>query len=123
QEHLTAMIASQLEDLEVTPSNQLHSLPDGEQVRIGGLLVAAQRPPTANGVAFLAIEDVYGMTNVVLMPPIYQASRKALRSSFIMVEGDLQLTNGAVHVLAHRVSALYCDLPALQRHTSRIMWK
>ena len=44
--------------------------------------------------AFLAIEDAWGLVNVVLRPEVYQASRGARRSRFVVVEGALHLRAG-----------------------------
>jgi error-prone DNA polymerase len=70
------------------------------------VLVAAQRPPTAKGVAFLTIEDVWGLVNVVLYPDVYEAYRPVLRSRFVLVEGVLQNQNGAINILACQVRPL-----------------
>ena len=104
--HLTELVSGQLREMGVTASGALPGLADGSKVWVGGVLVASQRPPTARGVAFLAIEDAWGLVNVVLWPEVYQASRGALRSRFVVVEGALQKKGGAISVLAQRVVAL-----------------
>jgi error-prone DNA polymerase len=81
-------------------------VPDGRKVWVGGVLVSHQRPPAARGTAFLALEDEGGLINVVLKPEVYEASRGALRSPFVAVEGRLQRRGGAINVLARRVVAL-----------------
>jgi hypothetical protein len=45
------------------------------------VVVSRQRPPTARGKAFLALEDEGGLINVALKPETYEASRRALRST------------------------------------------
>lgn len=104
--HLTDLVSSQMREMGVTASEELVNLPDGRRVWVGGVLVAAQRPPTAKGVAFLALEDRWGLMNIVLHPEVYQASRPALRSQFVVVEGALQKRGGAISVLAHQVLPL-----------------
>jgi len=101
--HLTELVSEQLRGMGVTPSAVLPDLTPGSHVWIGGVLAAAQRPPTAKGLAFLTIEDIWGLVNVVLYPEVYEASRPALRSRFVMVEGELQNHHGAINVLASRV--------------------
>jgi error-prone DNA polymerase len=90
----------------VTPSGALPDLRDGCKVWVGGVVVSRQRPPTAKGTAFLALEDEGGLINVVLRREVYEASRKALRSPFVVVEGRLQRRGEAISVLARRVMAL-----------------
>jgi error-prone DNA polymerase len=105
-DHLTTMVSKQLGQMGITSSQTLPKLEDGHRVWVGGILASAQRPPTARGVAFLAIEDRWGLVNVVLQPDVYETSRPALRSPFVVVEGRLQKRNGAITILAHRVLPL-----------------
>lgn len=108
--HLTTLVSDRLREMGVTPSGALPDLVDGGRVWVGGVVVSAQRPPAANGVAFLALEDEWGLVNVVLRPEVYQASRPVLRqrrnSPFVVVEGQLQKRNGAISILAHKVIPL-----------------
>ena len=61
----------------------LADLPHGAAVRVGGLVVARQRPGTAKGVVFLLIEDETGTVNVdrpaarIRAPPADRALRTA----------------------------------------------
>ena len=41
----------------VTPIAELSRWPDGTKLRVGGVIIARQRPPTARGAAFIALED------------------------------------------------------------------
>ena len=45
--------------------SQLHSMNNGQKVKVGGIVVTRQSPPTANGIRFLALEDSSGIINVV----------------------------------------------------------
>ena len=92
--HLTELVSGQLRAMGVMASGALPGLADGSKVWVGGVLVASQRPPTTKGVAFLAIEDAWGLVNVVLRPEVYQASRGALWSWFVVGEGVLHLRTG-----------------------------
>ena len=47
----------------------------GRRVRIGGLVVARQRPGTANGIVFLLIEDEHGTINLIVPPAVYERHR------------------------------------------------
>ncbi len=105
-EHLTALVGDKLRAMGITPSGALPDLRDGCKVWVGGVVVSAQQPPTARGTAFLALEDEGGLINVVLRPKVYEASRKALKSPFVVVEGRLQKRGQAISVLAHRVIPL-----------------
>jgi error-prone DNA polymerase len=104
--HLTALVAEKLKAMGVTLSKALPKLRDGAKVLVGGVIASAQRPPTAKGTAFLALEDEKGLVNVVLKPQVYEASREALRASFVVVEGKVQKRGKGVSVVARRVMPL-----------------
>ena len=81
----------------------LPDLRDGCKVWVGGVVASAQRPPTAKGTAFLALEDEGGLINVVLRPKVYEDSRKALKSPFVVVEGRLQKQGQGISMLVRSV--------------------
>ena len=82
---------------------ELPHLKHGQKVKIGGLIVARQHPPTAKGFCFLAVEDPDGMVNVVVPPAVYEQCRQAIHSAFVIVEGVVQKDHGAINVLAAQV--------------------
>jgi hypothetical protein len=46
--------------------------PHGRRVRVAGLLVVHQSPPTAKGFHFLTLETETGLVNVIVRPAIYR---------------------------------------------------
>jgi error-prone DNA polymerase len=79
----------------------------GVRVIVAGLIVARQRPPTANGVTFLLLEDETGQLNVVVMPPLYAENRALVRGEPIMlVRGRLQRSGGTINVVAEELRSL-----------------
>jgi error-prone DNA polymerase len=86
--------------------SELSHLKHGQRVKVGGLIVTLQRPPTAKGVAFLALEDPTGLVNVVIAPPVYAQYREAIHATFVIVEGVVQQDHGAINVVAKEVHAV-----------------
>ena len=72
-------------------------------MKVGGLIVTLQRPPTAKGFAFLALEDPDGIVNVVIAPDVYAQYRDAIHSTFVVIDGILQRDHGAINVIAREV--------------------
>jgi error-prone DNA polymerase len=107
QQHLTAGVAPILNAMGATPVAALADYRAGTHIRVGGILVARQQPPTAKGITFLALEDATGVLNVVLKPPALARSREALRAPFVIAEGEVQRRDGAVSVLARRLLPVY----------------
>lgn len=75
--------------------------------RIVGVLAAdlSRRGYQAEGMR-VRLEDEEGLINVILKPQVYEASRNALRSAFVVVEGSLQRRGEAISALARRVVAV-----------------
>ena len=51
---------------------QLETGRAGRRVRVAGLVVARQRPATANGITFMLLEDEFGAINLIVPPPVYE---------------------------------------------------
>ncbi|HET8980667.1 MAG TPA: error-prone DNA polymerase [Solirubrobacteraceae bacterium] len=95
---------------DVATSRDLGRLPHGRRVRVGGLVVARQRPGTAGGVVFILLEDEFGTINLVVPPPVYERHRLTVRTEPLMlVEGRLErlaAAGGAINVLVDRVGQI-----------------
>ena len=85
----------------------LETLAHGCRVRVGGLVVARQRPGTASGVVFVLLEDEVGVINLVLTPKVYESHRLLVRTEpLLLVEGTLEryaAGGGVINVLVDRV--------------------
>ena len=78
-EHPLALMRPELDPATVTSADLLGS--PTEPIVIAGMTVARQRPATANGVVFMLLEDESGMTNVVVLPPVYERHRLLVRTA------------------------------------------
>jgi error-prone DNA polymerase len=107
--HPLALLRDELPEDAVTAAD-LHHLAHGTPVRMGGLVVARQRPGTAKGIVFLLIEDEVGTVNLIVPPPLYERRRLTIRTEpLILVEGTLErlpAAGGAINVLVSDVFAL-----------------
>ena len=93
---------------EAMPSlRHLQVMPDGERVRVPGMVVCRQQPGTAKGFVFLLLEDEFGMLNVIVPPWLHERQRALVRGeAFVIIEGELQRKEGTVNVLAERFAPL-----------------
>jgi error-prone DNA polymerase len=100
-EQIIALHRPRLERLGVQRSKDLERRHNGERVRVAGLVVVRQRPPTAKGFVFITMEDEDGLMNVIVKPDVYQQYYKVLRNCFLLiVEGTIQKQSGILNVLA-----------------------
>ncbi len=85
----------------------LERMPDGERVRVPGMVVCRQQPGTAKGFVFLLLEDEYGMVNVIVPPWLHERQRALVRGeAFVIIEGELQRKENTVNLLAERFHKL-----------------
>lgn len=116
--HLLEFARPHLQRQQVTPAAAVPAVADGRVIRIAGLVVARQRPETANGFVFVCLEDETGLVNVILRPDVYARYRSVVRTaSLLLIEGELQRRDGAINVLARRVAAV--PTPASERVVSK----
>jgi len=100
-DQLISLHRPRLDRLSVLRSGELERKRNGERVRVAGLVVVRQRPPTAKGFVFITMEDEDGLTNVIIKPDVYQQYYKVLRNCFLLiVEGTIQKQRGILNVLA-----------------------
>jgi error-prone DNA polymerase len=91
--HPLCFARERLSKLGVIVRAQLDSLPDGRRVRVAGVVIARQRPPTKSGqtVIFITLEDETGLIEVTVFERIYQRWGKIIFSSnALVVDGILQ---------------------------------
>jgi error-prone DNA polymerase len=107
--HPLALLRPRLPRDAVT-SRDLETLPHGARIRVGGLVVARQRPGTANGIVFVLLEDEHGTINLIVPPDIYERHRLTVRTEPLMlVAGKLErlpAAGGAISVLVDRVGSI-----------------
>lgn len=78
-------------------SLRLRSQQQGFQrtVKIAGLLLLRQRPPTAKGVVFATLEDEYGFVDLILHKYVFDKHRDVfLQNCFLVVTGKVQKIMG-----------------------------
>jgi error-prone DNA polymerase len=97
----------------VLSSRELAEAGHGKRVQVAGLVVARQRPATANGVTFMLLEDEHGTINLIVPPPIHDKFRLAVRSeSLVLAEGKLEHREGSTNVVVSQIRRLERpDLP------------
>ena len=84
-------------------SEDLRRLPHGTPITVAGLVVARQRPATANGIVFLLLEDELGTINLIVPPPVYDRDRLVVRGEpLVVATGRLEKhprAEGAINVV------------------------
>jgi error-prone DNA polymerase len=94
-------------DPAIRRSSDLARTADGATVEVAGMVVARQRPETANGIVFMLLEDERGTVNLIVPPPVYDRHRSLVRTApLLRARGRLERREGATNVLVAELWAL-----------------
>ncbi len=105
--HLMEVCRERLDAAGVLTSRDLGRAREGSRVRVAGMVVVRQAPPTAKGFVFLTLEDEWGLINVIVRPDVFAAHREVWTGSLVLVvEGTVQRAAGAVNVVAEGASGV-----------------
>jgi error-prone DNA polymerase len=92
---------------EVLSSAELQEQAHGSPVAIAGLVVARQRPATANGVVFMLVEDEHGQTNLIVPPPVYERHRAVVRGEpLVLARGRFERYERNQNVVVEEIVTL-----------------
>jgi error-prone DNA polymerase len=105
--HPMAYHRPRLTRMQVRTAIDLRHIPSGQRLRVGGCVIARQRPGTAKGFVFLSLEDETGIANAIITPDLFQKHRLMITSrQFLLIEGILQNQDNVISVKAERVLPL-----------------
>jgi error-prone DNA polymerase len=105
-EHPMGLMREDL-DAEILRSSDLEKAKNGETVAVAGMVVARQRPETANGIVFMLLEDERGTVNLVVPKAVYERCRAAVRAApLVRAEGRLERHEGTTNVVVSEVAEL-----------------
>ncbi len=90
----------------VLSAGDIQRRPDGARVSVAGLVICRQRPQTAKGFCFVTLEDETGLVNIVVTPKLFEANRRVVvRSPVLVVHGVLEEEQGVRNVKARTFEA------------------
>src|SRR5690606_38288503 len=82
--HPLALLRDQLRARRLLGSHEVQGRRHGSHVAVAGIVTQRQKPQTASGTIFVALEDKHGMVNVVVWPRVAERRRKALLGSTLL---------------------------------------
>ena len=113
EHHPLGLLREQLGSEGAVPIATLPEVHHNTRIKVGGFVIARQKPGTAKGVTFLLLEDEGGTLNVIVPPSLYEKHRLIVRTEpLILVEGVLERHEkggGAINLLAKNVARLTPD--------------
>jgi len=115
--HPTAYHRARMQAMGIHPASELSRLRNGQHLRIGGCVIARQRPGTAKGFVFLSLEDETGVANAIITPDLFEKNRRLITcEQFLVVEGALQNQDNVISVKAERILPLSITRAPAESH-------
>lgn len=106
-DHPLALYRPWLERQGILTSSQFAACKHGDRVRVAGMIVMHQAPPTAKGMNFITLQDEEGLLDLVVTPDVYRRYRNVFRGVPLLVaEGMVEHNDGAIALLASRAASL-----------------
>jgi len=91
----------------VLSSRELTDVQHGSRVAVAGMVVARQRPSTANGVVFILLEDEFGAFNLIVPPPVYDRFRAIVRGEpLLLARGKFERHDRNENILVTELETL-----------------
>ena len=88
-------------------SVELLDQPHGSRVAVAGMVVARQRPATANGVVFMLLEDEHAQVNLILPPQVYERFRGVVRGEpLLLAHGRYERVDRNRNILVNEITSL-----------------
>src|SRR3954452_6064960 len=88
-------------------TEELGARPHGSQVAVAGMVVARQRPATANGIVFMLLEDEHAQINPFTPPQVYDRYRGVVRGEpLLLAHGRFEHADRNRNVLVRELVSL-----------------
>jgi error-prone DNA polymerase len=88
-------------------TRELAEQPHNSNVAVAGMVVARQRPSTANGVVFMLLEDEYEQINLIVPPQVYDRYRAVIRGEpLLLARGRFEHADRNRNVLVRELVSL-----------------
>jgi len=105
--HPLGLIRADLDQLNVLSAVQLAEAKDKSTVRVAGIVLVRQSPPTAKGTVFLSLEDETGLINIIIWRRTWERFRKVAKDAVALyIEGKVERAQKVVHVCPTNIEDL-----------------
>jgi error-prone DNA polymerase len=89
-------------------SKELLAARKGSRIKVAGLVLIRQKPPTAKGVCFATLEDEFGFMDIILWKKNFEKYKEVfLNHCFIIVGGEVQADHNTVSLLVDYVAPVW----------------
>jgi error-prone DNA polymerase len=116
EHHPLGLLRKQLDNEHAVPIATLATIRHNTRVKVGGFVIARQKPGTAKGITFLLLEDEGATLNVIVPVKLFETHRLIVRTEpLILIDGILERHDkggGQVNLLAKKITRLTPNIDA-----------
>ncbi len=113
--HPIGLVRADLDQLNVVSAARLSECADKDAVRVAGMVLVRQRPPTANGTVFMTLEDETGLINLIIWARTWERYRKIARQAVaLVIEGKIERADRVIHVCPSKIEDLSSALRGIK---------
>ena len=106
-DHPMRLLRQRLRGEGVLSAAELALQPRGRIVKVAGMVIVRQAPPTAKGHLFITLEDETGLINLIFRPELYERERAALRKAQVLqARGCVQRDGPSISLLVQEATPL-----------------
>lgn len=108
--HPLIKYSGQLEKIGTKKTSELEEIPDGQEIKVGGILKSIKKIQTrskAEIMAYCTLEDPEGNIEVIVFPDLYRTSQPLLQKDTpLLVKGTVDKTEKGIKVVSTEISRL-----------------
>ncbi len=105
--HLMGAIRKRFPNLPKMTATQAKNSVQNRVIRISGLSIIMQRPPTASGTAFATLEDETGFLDLIFFKTVYERFKEVIMDHcFVIIQGKIQRDGLSVSLVVQNVKPL-----------------
>ncbi|WP_375759270.1 error-prone DNA polymerase [Corallococcus exercitus] len=104
EKHPLELLRPTLKRMGAVTAEGLKRVSAGRRVKVGGMMICRQMPPTAKGICFISLEDETGIANLVVPSEVYARCRQEIHGALFLVgEGMLERSGKVTNVKTRSV--------------------
>ena len=89
---------------------EIRKSPNGRSVSVSGLMIVRQRPPTAKGTCFGALEDESGLLDMIFHREVFERFEELYwNTPFLTVQGTLQRDGDSISLIVRKMRPVFPD--------------
>jgi error-prone DNA polymerase len=107
--HPMEIVRLQLRNLPQITTAEARTYPHGRRIKLPGLSIVMQRPPTAKGTVFATLEDETGLLDLIIHKAVFERHHDTILDfCFLLITGDIQRDGLSISLVVKDIQPIRC---------------